>query len=219
MPRPKGHARRRARMNPRHCVVSSRAWGSYSSIAAGHAAACARAAAGLAPYDVGMNTPQGSRAAQYASDFEAAQRDLIAVVESLSEEQWHLVGRNWPQRLNDEDEHRSVGVIAHHVAVNTPWILDRIQRMLDGRPLPPADFQSANARHAVEHADVSRDEVLGLLREQQAGISAAVRAIPDDQLDQARDTPVGPMSIAQRLDRVLVGHIRMHLGSIQAAIR
>jgi hypothetical protein len=165
-----------------------------------------------------MDTPQGSRAARYAAEFEAAQRDLIRVIESLSDEQWRLVGRNFPQRLNDEDEHRSVGVIAHHVAVNTPSILDRIERVLDGRPLPPADFGALNARHASEHADVSRDEVLALLRGQQAEVAEAVRAIPDDQLDLARDTPVGPMSIAQRLDRVLVGHIRMHLGSIEAAI-
>ncbi len=166
-----------------------------------------------------MDTPQGTRAARYASEFEAAQRDLIRVVESLGDEQWRLVGRNYPQRLNDEDEHRSVGVIAHHVAINTPWILDRIERLLDGRPLPPTDAGAANARHASENAEVSRDEVLALLRGQLVEIATAVRAIPDDQLDQARDTPVGPMSIAQRLDRVLVGHIRMHLGSIEAAIR
>jgi DinB superfamily len=165
-----------------------------------------------------MDTPQGSRAARYAAAFEAAQRDLIRLIESLSDEQWRRVGRNFPQRLNDEDEHRSVAVIAHHVAVNTPWILDRIERTLDGRPLPPADVGALNALHASEHAAVSRDEVLALLRGQQAEVAAAVRAIPDDQLDLARDTPVGPMSIGQRLDRVLVGHIRMHLGSIEAAI-
>jgi DinB superfamily len=165
-----------------------------------------------------MDTPHGSRAARFAAEFEVAQRDLIRVIESLSDEQWRRVGRNFPQRLNDEDEHRSVGVIAHHVAVNTPRILDRIERMLDGRPLPPADFAALNALHASEHADVSREEVLALLRGQQAEVAAIVRAIPDDQLDLARDTPVGPMSIAQRLDRVLVGHIRMHLGSIEAAI-
>ena len=165
-----------------------------------------------------MDAPQGSRAAQYAAEFEAAQHDLIRAIESLSDEQWRLVGRNYPQRLNNEDEHRSVGVIAHHVAITTPRTLDRIERVLDGRPLPQSDFQALNARHASEYADVSRDEVLALLRAQQAEVAAAVRGIPDDQLDVARDTPVGPMSIAQRLDRVLVGHIRMHLGSIEAAL-
>jgi len=52
-----------------------------------------------------MDTPQGSRAVQHAADFEAAQRDLVRVVGSVSDEQWRLVGRTFPQRLNDEDQH------------------------------------------------------------------------------------------------------------------
>jgi hypothetical protein len=165
-----------------------------------------------------MTAPKSNRAAQYAAAFEAAQAEFIRLVESLADEQWRRLGRNFPQRLNDEDEQRSVGVIAHHVAMNTPWIMDRIQRMLEGRPLPPADFQVLNAQHAAEHSDVSKEEVLRLLREQKGVIAAAIRAIPDDQLDQSRDTPVGPMSVAQRLERVLIGHMKAHQGSIEAAI-
>ena len=165
-----------------------------------------------------MEAPQHARSEQYAAAFEAAQLAFIKLVESLTVEQWLRIGRNFPQRLNDEDEERSVGVIAHHVAINTPWIMERIERMLEGRPLPSVDIRALNARQAAEHAEVSKDEVLWLLREQQPVIAAAVRAIPDDQLDQSRDTPAGPMSVAQRLERVLIGHITMHQGSIQAAI-
>lgn len=165
-----------------------------------------------------MTAPESPRAAQYAAAFEAAQAEFIRLVESLADEQWRRLGRNFPQRFNDEDEQRSVGVIAHHVAINTPWIMDRIQRMLEGRPLPPADFQQLNAQHAAEHSGVSREEVLRLLREQKGVVAEAIRAIPDDQLDQSRDTPAGPMSVAQRLERVLIGHMRMHQGSIEAAI-
>lgn len=165
-----------------------------------------------------MPAPQSTRAAQYAAAFEAAQEEFIRLVESLSDEQWRRMGRNFPQRLNGEDEQRSVGVIAHHVAINTPWIMERVGVMLEGRPLQPVDIQVLNARHAAERAAVTREEVLRLLREQQGTIAAAVRAIPDDQLDQSRDTPAGPMSVAQRLERVLIGHMKMHQGSIQAAV-
>ena len=166
-----------------------------------------------------MPEPGRTRAEAHAAAFEAAQDEFIALVASLTDEQWHRVGRNYPVRINDEDERRSVGVIAHHVAINTPWIMERIEAMLAGRPLPsPGDIGAVNARHAAEHADASREEVLVLLREQTALIAAAVRAIPDDQLDQARETPVGPMSVAQRIERVLIGHITMHQGSIRAAI-
>ena len=94
--------------------------------------------------------------------------------------------------------------------------MNRIEGMLAGRTLPPPDLD--NARHAAEHASVSRETVVQLLREHGPRIASAVRAIPDDQLDQLRDTPVGPMSIAQRLERVLIGHIKVHQGSIEAAI-
>jgi len=45
-----------------------------------------------------------------------------------------------------------------------------------------------------------------------------VRAIPDNQLDVQRETPAGPMSAAQRVERVLIGHMNQHKGSIEAAI-
>ncbi len=165
-----------------------------------------------------MQEPQSSRPESYARRFEAAQDEFIRLVESLSDEEWRRVGANYPQRLNDEDEHRSVGVIAHHVAVNSPWIISRIRLMLERRPLPSVDIATSNAAHATEHAGVSRDEVLRVLRQQEPEIAAEIRAIPDAELDVMRDTPVGPMSVAQRLDRVLIGHMKVHQGSIETAV-
>jgi hypothetical protein len=160
-----------------------------------------------------------ARSARYAADFEAAHQAFIDLIGSLDDEQWGRVGKNFPQRINEEDEGRPVGVIAHHVAVSGPYIIERIQLMAAGKPLPPPrDFREVNAEHAAEHAEVSRDEVVRMLRETQPRLAAAVRAIPDDQLDQSRDTPAGPMSVAARLERVLIGHIKVHQGSIEAAI-
>jgi hypothetical protein len=159
-----------------------------------------------------------TRSARYAAEFEAAQDAFIRLVESLTEAQWRLPGRNYPERLNGEDEGRPVGVIAHHVAVSEPFVMDRILGMLEGRQLSPVDIRGDNARHAAEQAEVGKEEVLRLLRESRDSIAAAVRSIPDDQLDQQRDTPVGPMSVAQRLERVLIGHLKVHQGSIEAAI-
>lgn len=157
------------------------------------------------------------RSHRLAEQFEEAHRSFVRLVESLDDEQWRRVGRNYPKRLNDEDEGRPVGVIAHHVAVTGPKLLGRIQDLLQGRPSSPVDVQ-ANARHAAEHADVTREEVLRLLRERGPEIADAIRAIPDDQLGVTRDTAVGPMSVEQRLERVLIGHITGHRGSIEAAI-
>ena len=168
------------------------------------------------------------RASRYAAEFEATLTEFIRLVESLTDEQWTRVGRNYPQRLNDEDENRPVGVIAHHVAVSAAGMIGRIQALAEGRPLPPIGsstqnqvvqaMSKGNAQHAAEHANVTKEEVLQLLREQQSQIPAALRSILDDRLDQSADTPAGRLSVAQRIERVLIGHIKMHQGSIETAI-
>jgi hypothetical protein len=158
------------------------------------------------------------RSAQLAGQFEAAHDEFIRLIESLDNHQWHLPGKNFPQRINDEDEGRPLGVIAHHVATNGDWIMQRIQTMLAGGPLSPINIRAINSEHAREHADVTKDEVLRLLRTSRTRIADAVRAIPDNQLDIQRETPAGPMSAAQRVERVLIGHMQQHQGSIEAAI-
>lgn len=165
-----------------------------------------------------MATTDNPRSARLADQFETTHDRFTRLVESLSDDQWRSIGKNHPKRMNDEDEGRSVGVIAHHVAISSDWIMGRLQLMLEDRPLPPVDFHQINAKHAEEHSQPTRDEVLGILRESGPRLVAAVRLIPDDQLDQSRQTAVGPMSIAQRLEMVLIGHIQAHQGSIEAAI-
>ena len=159
-----------------------------------------------------------TRSAQLAEQFEAAHDDFIHLIESLNDEQWHRAGKNFPKRIDDEDEGRPVGVIAHHVATNGDWIMQRIQTMLAGGPLSPVNQRVINSEHAREHADVTKDEVLRLLRASKTRIAEAVRAIPDNQLDIQRETPAGPMSAAQRVERVLIGHMEQHEGSIKAAV-
>ena len=159
-----------------------------------------------------------TRAAKFADDFVAAQDELVRLVESIRPDQWRLVGKNFPDRSNNEDEGRSVGVIAHHVADSEQFIIDRIYQMLEGKTLTRVDFHDVNARHAANHADVTHEEVLALLRANRASIEPRVRAIPDDALDAVHDTPAGPATIAQRLDRVLIGHLKVHQGSIEAAL-
>jgi hypothetical protein len=159
-----------------------------------------------------------TRSAQLAEQFEAAHDGFIRLIESLNEKQWHLAGKNFPQRLNDEDEGRPVGVIAHHVATNGDWIMQRIQTMLAGGPLAPVNMREINAEQARTHANVTKDDVLRLLRASKSRIAEAVRTIPDNQLDIQRDTPAGPMSAAQRVERVLIGHMQQHQGSIEGAI-
>lgn len=159
------------------------------------------------------------RADEYAARFEAEQQALIDLLEPLTPEQWRRSGANHPQRINEEDERRPVGVIAHHVALSAPGILDRLLAVAEGRPAPPvADFQAENARHAAEHAAVEKAEVLALLAEQRGRIVAALRGLTEDQLDRATETPAGRMTVSERIERVLIGHVAMHRGSIETAL-
>ena len=159
-----------------------------------------------------------TRSSRYAAQFEAAQDEFIRLVESLGDEKWRKVGKNFPERMNDEDEGRPVGVIADHVAQTQPFIMERIHSMLAGEIPNPVDFKVINARHAAAHAGVKQADVVARLRANRSSIGDAVRSIPDSQLDTMRETPVGNMSVAQRLERVLIGHIKAHEGSIKAAI-
>ncbi len=166
-----------------------------------------------------MTETKTSRSAALADQFKTAQESFIRLVESLSDEQWWFQGVNTPgQRTNDEDETRRVGVIAHHVASTQPWIVARIRAMIEDRPTPPVDFKVINAQHAMEHADATKAEVLGVLRENLRRITEEIRAIPDDMLDKERQLPSGAMTVQQRIERVLIGHMQAHQASIEASI-
>ncbi len=160
-----------------------------------------------------------SRSERLAGQFEEALETFTNVVEALTTDQWRMRGKNTPgMRINDEDEARPLGVIAHHVAVNLQVIMGRIQAVLHDAPTPPVDFKVINKRHANEFADTTKAEVLRLLQESGRQIAKDLRSIPDEKLDMARELPSGKMTVQDRIERVLIGHITGHQGSIQATI-
>jgi DinB family protein len=166
-----------------------------------------------------MSKSAPSRSESLADQFEAAVENFIQVVEALTNEQWRMRGRNTPgMRINDEDEARPLGVIAHHVAVNQKVIMGRIQTVLRDEPTPPVDFKQVNARHANEYSDTTKADVVSLLRDSSRQIAMDLRAISDEKLDMARELPSGKMTVEQRIERVLIGHIQGHQGSIEATI-
>ncbi len=166
-----------------------------------------------------MADTKTSRSAGLADQFGAAQESFIDLVESLTDEQWRMRGVNTPKlRQNDEDESRPVGVIAHHVASTQPWIMSRIWAIIEDGPTPPVDFKIINAEHAVEHAGATKAEVLSLLQQNLHRITGEVRAIPDHMLDKERQLPTGVMTVQQRIERVLIGHMNAHQASIEATI-
>src|SRR5229473_737734 len=98
-----------------------------------------------------MSDVKTTRSAGLADRFEAAQEGFIRLVESLTVEHWRMKGKNTPElRINNEDESRPVGVIAHHVAVNQDWIMSRDKAILEDKSTPRFDCKQINAYHANE---------------------------------------------------------------------
>jgi hypothetical protein len=160
-----------------------------------------------------------SRSGSLADQFETALQNFTQVVDSLTNEQWRMRGRNTPgMRINDEDEARPLGVIAHHVAVNLKVIMGRIETAMREQQPPALDFKQMNARHANEYADTTKAQVLTLLQDAGEQIAKTLRAIPDEKLDIAQELASGKMTVQQRIERVLIGHIQGHQGSIEATI-
>ena len=166
-----------------------------------------------------MSETSTSRSESLADQFETSLGNFVRVIESLSSDQWRMRGRNTPgMRINDEDEARPLGVIAHHVAVNLNVIMGRIQSVIHDQATAPVDFKQVNARHANEYADTTKAEVLSLLRTSGDQIAKDLRSIPNEKLDIAKELPSGRMTVEQRIERVLIGHIQGHQGSIEATI-
>jgi hypothetical protein len=171
------------------------------------------------PDNEAMTEAAATRSGRLADRFEATHQGFIRLVESLSDEQWRLKGKNDPNvRLNDEDEGRPIGLIADHVAMSGDWIMGRIQAVLLDQPTPPVDFKEINAKHAARSEEVSKGEVLDRLRKSGTRIVQELRAIPDEKLDLERELPSGTMTVQQRIERVLIGHIESHHRSIAATV-
>jgi uncharacterized protein (TIGR03083 family) len=147
------------------------------------------------------------RARALADRFEQANRELVATVERLSDAQWKAktAGEGWP-----------VGVVAHHVAGGHAGIAGLVQKIANGESFPMPDLDRMNAEHAAQYAHATKAETLALLRQNAAAAAATVRSLSDAQLDRVG----GPraMSAEQTIERILIGHIHDHHGSIRKTI-
>jgi hypothetical protein len=155
------------------------------------------------------------RAHELADQFMKANGDLMATVERCTDAQWRTVtaGEKW-----------SVGVVAHHVAQGYRQIAGAAQMLANGQALPHLTFEiihQGNAEHAKQHANTTKEATLKLLRDDAAHAASLVRGLSDEQLDRSgtvlADLP--PMSAQQFIERILIGHVHEHLGSIKTAIR
>jgi hypothetical protein len=122
------------------------------------------------------------RAALLADRIEEGATGLAAFAEGLSEAEWSTAVQEGGR------DGRSVGVLVHHVASVYPIEIDLARAIASGKGVTDVTWEvvaELNAKHAHEAAGVTKAAALELLRRNSREAAAAVRALTDEELDQA----------------------------------
>ena len=161
-------------------------------------------------------TPATSRRANaLAERLEQGARALAALASTLTDEQWHTPIPH---------DGRTVGVVVHHVGTMYPIEIELAQLLAAGKPIEGVTWDvvaDINARHAQEHAAVTRQEALDRLQRNSDAATAAIRALSDEQLERAAGISLNadaPLTCQFMLEDHAVRHSYHHLEGIRAAV-
>jgi hypothetical protein len=156
------------------------------------------------------------RAESLAERIEQGGAGLAAFAEGLSEAQWRT-----PVSSSDR---RSVGVIVHHVATMYPIEIDVARAIASGKAVMDVTWEvvaELNAKHAHEHAGVTKAAALDLLRQNSREAADAVRAFTDDELDRAAPFSLSygaPVTAQFVIEDHALRHSWHHLARVRAAL-
>ncbi len=156
------------------------------------------------------------RAELLAARIEEGAAGLAAFAEGLSEAEWLT-----PVSATDR---RPVGVIVHHVASMYPIELDAARAIAGGNAITDVTWEviaQINAKHALEHAGVTKGDALELLRRNSREAAAAVRGFTDDELDQAAPFSLSfgaPVTAQFVIEDHALRHSWHHLARIRKAL-
>jgi hypothetical protein len=158
----------------------------------------------------------GARAHALAERLEQGARALEAFASSLSETEWQA-------RIPKDG--RKIGVVVHHVATMYPLEIQLAQVLASGQPVVGVtwdDVHKLNAGHAAEQDAVTKEAALNLLQRNSAAAASAIRALSDQQLDQAAPLSLNsdaPLTCQFMLEDHAVRHSYHHLAAIRAALK
>jgi hypothetical protein len=150
-----------------------------------------------------------------ADRLEQGARALVTFASALTEAQW---------QTRVPKDGRKVGVTVHHVATMYPLEIKLAQRLAGGEPVAGVtwdDVNALNAKHAREYDAVTKEAALDLLRRSSAAAAAAIRALSDDELDQAAPVSLNsdaPLTCQFFLEDHAVRHSYHHLARIRGAL-
>ncbi len=156
------------------------------------------------------------RANALAERLEQGARALATFASTLTDAEW---------QARVPKDGRKVGVVVHHVASMYPLEIQVAQTLAAGKPVMGVtwdDIHEINAAHAREHDAVTKEAALDLLRRNSSAAAAAIRALGDEELDQA--TPVSlnadaPLTCQFMLEDHAVRHSYHHLARVRGAVK
>jgi hypothetical protein len=161
----------------------------------------------------GRNKHMSTRADALAAKVEQVNKDLLAAVESSTDEQWKskCADGEWTQ-----------GFAGYHASQSIGFISGMIQGIAAGEPFQPttmAVIDQGNAQQCSEHAGCTKQETVEAIRASSPGAVAMVRALTDEQLDRKATLLEGmpPMTVEQITEMLLIGHAAGHTASIRNA--
>jgi hypothetical protein len=156
------------------------------------------------------------RAELLANRIEEGAASLAAFAEGLSEKEWAIPVSN--------TDRRPVGVIVHHVATMYPIEVDIARAVASGKAITDVTWEvvaDINAKHAGENADAGKPAAIELLRRNSHDAAAAVRALTDEELDQATPFSLSfgaPVTAQFVIEDHAMRHSWHHLARIRKAV-
>ena len=156
------------------------------------------------------------RADALADRLEQGARALATFASALTDAEWQT-------RIPKDG--RKVGVVVHHVATMYPLEIQLAQTLAGGKPVTGVTsdvVDEINAGHAKEYDAVTKEAALDLLRRNSTAAAAAIRALSDEELDQAAPVSLNsdaPLTCQFMLEDHAVRHSYHHLARIRRALK
>ncbi|HEY2962673.1 MAG TPA: DinB family protein [Pyrinomonadaceae bacterium] len=134
-----------------------------------------------------------------------------------------LTDAEWEKRVPKDG--RKIGVVVHHVASVYPLEIQLAKAVAAGEAIvgvTSATVDEMNAQHAKSHDRATKGQTLDLLRRNSAAAANAIRALRDEDLDQAVPASLysdAPVTCQFILEDHAVRHSYHHLALLQAALK
>jgi len=156
------------------------------------------------------------RANLLADRIEQGAAGLASFAEGLTDSEWSTTVPG---------DGRTVGVTVHHVGNMYPIEVELAQVLASGKPIEGVTWAAVadiNAKHAREHASVTKAEALAFLRKNSKAAADAIRAMKDEDLDRANKVSLNsdaPLTAQFFIEDHALRHSWHHLARIRAALK